>query len=76
MDVFVPTLTLAEFLTQLQPPLNEKAQIILQNEGFETVAALLGASRTSLKNAGLRAGDIGQLTAALKEGLQQNQVNT
>ncbi|KAJ7744251.1 hypothetical protein DFH07DRAFT_1063424 [Mycena maculata] len=68
----VPNLTLAEFCEKYG--LNDTIRQVLEKEGFETAGALLETTEPTLKEAGLKIGQIGELRRALRVFLSAEHV--
>jgi hypothetical protein len=60
----VPTIGLADFCHKYK--INEKIHELLAQEGFTTAAALLEISESTLKETGLKIGQIAELKRALR----------
>ncbi|KAJ7744240.1 hypothetical protein DFH07DRAFT_963774 [Mycena maculata] len=63
-QVCVPALAMDEFCRKYG--LSDTIQQTLAKEGFQTAGALLETSEASLKDAGLRIGEIGELRTAFR----------
>ncbi|KAJ7116283.1 hypothetical protein C8R43DRAFT_1137958 [Mycena crocata] len=65
--VYVPMLTVADFCKRYH--LSTEISNILKNEGYQTAGALFEESDATLKDLGLKIGQVAELKRALKEFL-------